>query len=213
MHIPWSVVVTNDTPKHFMARVTLVCTWHAIRVGHNHIYRVHIYTVHILYVWQGNRQIYGHIRCIYTVLASSTCNQHVHSTGHKRHNSTVLALIHTPIVYGVRVTLIQYEHTFTIYNQMPISVLTCPPMCHIDAPNTPWYAWPSSTTTKRSRLSNRAKWECSGRMLQFRMAKWGKAKREAYGFVCWFCILCGSCKTFIRLPFNACRHVPGNQNF
>jgi len=37
------------------------------RVGQNHIY-----TVHIRYLWQGNHQIYGHIRCIYTVLANPT---------------------------------------------------------------------------------------------------------------------------------------------
>ena len=35
------------------------------RVGQNHIY-----TVCIRYYWQGNHQIYGHIRCIYTVLAN-----------------------------------------------------------------------------------------------------------------------------------------------
>jgi len=35
------------------------------RVGQNHIY-----TVYIRYFWQGNHQIYGHIRCIYTVLAN-----------------------------------------------------------------------------------------------------------------------------------------------
>ena len=37
------------------------------RVGQNHIY-----TVYIRYFWQGNHQIYGHIRCIYTVLANPT---------------------------------------------------------------------------------------------------------------------------------------------
>ena len=40
-----------------------------------YIYRVgqnHIYTVYIRYSWQGNHQIYGHIRCIYTVLADPT---------------------------------------------------------------------------------------------------------------------------------------------
>ena len=36
-----------------------------IRVGQNHIY-----TAYIRYFWQGNHQIYGHIRCIYTVLAN-----------------------------------------------------------------------------------------------------------------------------------------------
>jgi len=35
------------------------------RVGQNHIY-----TVYIRYFWQGNHQIYGHIRCISTVLAN-----------------------------------------------------------------------------------------------------------------------------------------------
>jgi len=35
------------------------------RVGQNHIY-----TVYIRYFWQGNHQIYGHIQCIYTVLAN-----------------------------------------------------------------------------------------------------------------------------------------------
>jgi len=31
-----------------------------------------MYTVYIRYVWQGFHQIYGHIRCIYTVLANPT---------------------------------------------------------------------------------------------------------------------------------------------
>ena len=35
------------------------------RVGQNQIY-----TVNIRYFWQGNHQIYGHIQCIYTVLAN-----------------------------------------------------------------------------------------------------------------------------------------------
>jgi len=37
-------------------------------VGQNPIYTVYIYTV----FWQGNHRIYGHIRCIYTVLANPT---------------------------------------------------------------------------------------------------------------------------------------------
>jgi len=37
------------------------------RVGQNHIY-----TVYVRYFWQGKHQIYGHIRCIYTVLANSS---------------------------------------------------------------------------------------------------------------------------------------------
>jgi len=43
---------------------------HMFRVGQNHIY-----TVYMRYFWQGNHQIYGYIRCIYTVLANPT---HVH---------------------------------------------------------------------------------------------------------------------------------------
>jgi len=45
-------------------------TTHIIRVGQNHIY-----TVCIRYFWQGIHHIYGHIRCIYTVLANPTHNQ------------------------------------------------------------------------------------------------------------------------------------------
>jgi hypothetical protein len=37
------------------------------RVGQNHIY-----TVFVRYFWQGNHQIYGHIQCIYTILANPT---------------------------------------------------------------------------------------------------------------------------------------------
>jgi hypothetical protein len=40
-----------------------------VRVGLNHIY-----TVYIWYFWQGNHQMYGHIRCIYTVLANPNHN-------------------------------------------------------------------------------------------------------------------------------------------
>ena len=40
---------------------------HTTRVGQNHIY--------IRYFWLGNQQIYGHIRCIYTVLANPTYNR------------------------------------------------------------------------------------------------------------------------------------------
>jgi len=37
------------------------------RVGQNHKY---IYTVHIRSFWQESHQIYGHIPCVYTVLAN-----------------------------------------------------------------------------------------------------------------------------------------------
>ena len=38
-----------------------------LRVGQNHIYMVYI-----RYFWQRNHHIYGHVRCIYTVLANPT---------------------------------------------------------------------------------------------------------------------------------------------
>jgi hypothetical protein len=48
------------------ANPTVLTTKYVIyRVGQNHTY-----TVHARYFWQGNHQIYGHKRCIYTVLAN-----------------------------------------------------------------------------------------------------------------------------------------------
>ena len=44
------------------------------RVGQNHIY-----TVHIQYFWQGNHQIYGHIRCTYTVYIYRVGQNHIHT--------------------------------------------------------------------------------------------------------------------------------------
>ena len=44
--------------------------WRTPRVGHNPIY-----TMYKQKFWQGNRQIYGHIRCIYTLLANLTHSQ------------------------------------------------------------------------------------------------------------------------------------------
>jgi hypothetical protein len=56
---------------HRRAEVSSILLSHwlalGIRVGQNHIY-----TVYIRYFWQGNHQIYGYIRCIYTVLANPT---------------------------------------------------------------------------------------------------------------------------------------------
>jgi len=33
---------------------------------------LYVYTVYIQYFWQGNHHTYGHIRCVYTVLANLT---------------------------------------------------------------------------------------------------------------------------------------------
>jgi len=52
--------------------IAMICVQHfetrhrKTRVGQNHIY-----TEYVRYFWQGNHQIYGHIGCIYTVLANT----------------------------------------------------------------------------------------------------------------------------------------------
>jgi len=56
--------------SHQWKSLTARLRMHVNRVGQNHIY-----TVYIRYFWQGNHQIYGHIRCIYTVLANLTCKE------------------------------------------------------------------------------------------------------------------------------------------
>ena len=72
---------------------------HISRVGQNHIY-----TVNTRYFWQGYHYTYGHIRCIYTVLANPTYkvpNQpdttHVRSTpyGNKLHKAYKVIHRHT----------------------------------------------------------------------------------------------------------------------
>jgi len=54
-----------DVPDPLVVHVLLLTHEFMCRVGQNHIY-----TVYIQYFWQGNDQIYGHIRCMYTVLAN-----------------------------------------------------------------------------------------------------------------------------------------------
>ena len=50
-----------DSNTHACLKLlSIVC-----RVGQDHIYMVYI-----RYFWQGNHQIYGHVWCIYTVLAN-----------------------------------------------------------------------------------------------------------------------------------------------
>ena len=44
-------------------RAVQLCGMH--RVGQHHIY-----TLYIRCFWQGNHHIYGHVRCVYTVLAN-----------------------------------------------------------------------------------------------------------------------------------------------
>ena len=57
--------------SHRLQSLVSVPVWkiwvHMCRVGQNHKY-----TVYKRYFWQGNHQIYVHLRCIYTVLANPT---------------------------------------------------------------------------------------------------------------------------------------------
>jgi len=72
------------------------------RVGQNNIY-----TVYIQYVWQGNHQIYGHIRCIYMVLANpnhtSFCahGHHTHCSGKDLQQLTALFCIEARLYYDL----------------------------------------------------------------------------------------------------------------
>jgi len=70
-------------------------------IGQNHKY---IYTMHTWYwyYWQGNHQIYGHIRCIFTVLAKPskdayTPQNHPHTYTHTHthtHTHTTRSMVH-----------------------------------------------------------------------------------------------------------------------
>jgi len=51
----------------------------------------YMYTVHLRYLWQGNRKIYGHIQCIYTVLANPIYKGKIHRQWFSR--SYFLALL------------------------------------------------------------------------------------------------------------------------
>jgi len=61
------------TPSRYFGRTGCTSDWSLLTLATSCMYRVgqnHICTVHIRYFWQGNHQIYGHIRCINTVLAN-----------------------------------------------------------------------------------------------------------------------------------------------
>jgi hypothetical protein len=47
--------------------ITVSIHVHIFKVGQNHMY-----TMYIRYSWQGSHQVYGHIRCVYMVLANPT---------------------------------------------------------------------------------------------------------------------------------------------
>jgi hypothetical protein len=112
------------------------------RVGQNHIY-----TVYERYFWQGNHQIYGHIRCIYMVLANPNhvvhttfAHSHLHlsmmgsicQTLHnaRSHKHPSICQLCTPLNHTctpVSVTLCTtHNHTCT-----SVSVTLCTPLNHI----------------------------------------------------------------------------------
>jgi hypothetical protein len=81
----------------FVRRVGQNHTHKRVHRGNYHINRVgqnHIYTVYIRYFWQGHHKIYGHIRCIYTVLANPiyipSCTVYIYG-------------VHIRYVYGVHI--------------------------------------------------------------------------------------------------------------
>jgi len=61
------------------------------RVGQNHIY-----TVYIRYFWQRNHRIYGHIRCIHTVLANPK-----HSLSHQSGYGVCVGLARTVYIHRI----------------------------------------------------------------------------------------------------------------
>jgi len=62
---------------HLIFQIEVACPEPALgcehfgRVGQNQIFIR--YTVYIRYFWQETHHTYGHIRCVYTVLANPTC--------------------------------------------------------------------------------------------------------------------------------------------
>jgi len=52
-----------------LPQVAINTNGHASRIMHR-VGQNHTYTVYVRYLWQGNHQLYVHIRCIYTVLVN-----------------------------------------------------------------------------------------------------------------------------------------------
>ena len=83
-HNVTGVCVCWPSPHICLTAYIYIIMWlgFVCRVGQNHIY-----TVYLRCFWQGNHQIYCHIRCIYTVLASPICvcwpSPHICLTAHK----------------------------------------------------------------------------------------------------------------------------------
>ena len=77
-----------------------VCITHMYRAGQNREY-----SVYIRYIYQGNHQIYGHMRCVYTVLANLTHVSDAHTHAHTH--------IHTRIHTHTRTHTHAHTHTHT----------------------------------------------------------------------------------------------------
>jgi hypothetical protein len=63
--LPLQFCISNPRVQDKLSLTVRICMLDINRVGQNHIY-----TVCIWYFWQGKHHIYGHIQCIYTVLAN-----------------------------------------------------------------------------------------------------------------------------------------------
>ena len=94
------------------------------RVGQNHKY-----TVHVRYFWQGNHQIYGHIQCIYTVLATPThihthMHTHTHTHSHIHTNAHTHTNTHTRTYAQTHVRMHIHKHTRTQHAPSPLHLHT-----------------------------------------------------------------------------------------
>ena len=85
-HNVTGVCVCWPSPHICLTAYIYIIMWlgFVCRVGQNHIY-----TVYLRRFWQGNHQIYCHIRCIYTVLANPT---HTHYALHSNWATELSAL-------------------------------------------------------------------------------------------------------------------------
>ena len=82
-----------------------------------------IYTVHIPYMWQGNHQIYGHIRCVHTVLANPAHDPRLVIYNHtSRSYKTVITVLNHVGISGIckGVALIHFSLLFFFHKLDPL---------------------------------------------------------------------------------------------
>jgi len=92
------------------------------RVGQNHIY-----TVYIRYFWQGNHQIYGHIRCVHTVLANPIYMTVTYESGLL--TISAMLLVMCTLVLGILFMLCFCLGCFLFGHEDKRSSLCCGVMC------------------------------------------------------------------------------------